>query len=64
MDNIEHVFWGSLSTIFFLTLFLLFIIGPMLAVFLIVWVLTQNVPAAVILGIVTEAVYIWYVGEK
>ena len=59
--DIEDVFWGSLSTIFFLGMFIGFILAPLLVVFVIIWVITLNPYVALIAGGIAEGVYVWFV---
>ena len=63
-DDIQQVIYGTLGTIAFMCFFMLLLFAPLLGVFLFVWVLTTNALIAGVLGLIAEAIYLyfWVVG--
>jgi hypothetical protein len=64
INDYWDIVWGTLYMICFMCFLMGLLFAPMLGVFLFVWVLTTNVIAALILGVIAEFIYlyVWVVG--
>lgn len=63
-QDIQDVIWGTLGTILFIAMFIFLVLSPLLVVFLFIYVVTTNALVAAMLGLVAEAIFIWFIGDQ
>jgi hypothetical protein len=59
-SDIQNIIWGTLGAVSFICFLCAMLVGPMVAVFFVVWLVTTNVWAGVVLGGITEAIYLYF----